>query len=217
MEMLEKYKSQIKAIFRPLTDKVKQRVLGNNNENLDLLIDTFSGLDPTQRSLVLGGVSGVVGLSVILAMFLYVFQVNSLRDELEQSFQAFRELKEKSVEYKNVENELSQVVDFVNRKTSNTKFKPFFEKKAQAIGVTLGNLSDKVMNLDPNSPLADKIQEVNISIRLNKVSLPRLMKFLIEIERSDKVLRVKNLKVRELFGTKEYFDANVVFRGYAVL
>jgi hypothetical protein len=205
--------SEINQVF----SRIRKQILGSNNEKLDLLMDTFSALEPEKKSMVLvGGVASVLVL-VVFVVILYGTQVSSLQSDLDDSFQSLKDLKELSVEYKQAENSINSIFSLVERKTRNLKYKPFFEKKAQEVGVSLENLDDKILNLPPENPLSERLNEVNVSFRLSKVSLPRLVKFLIEVERSDKFLRVRDLKIRERFGTKEYFDASVVFRGYGMM
>ena len=53
-------------------------------------------------------------------------------------------------------------------------------------------------------------------MRLPNISIPRLLGFLVEVEKSNKYLRVQDLQIRGRYGTKLYFDSQVKVRGYDV-
>jgi len=46
------------------------------------------------------------------------------------------------------------------------------------------------------------------------ISIPRLLSFLVEVEKSNKYLRVQDLQIRARYGTKLYFDSQAKVRGY---
>jgi len=94
--------------------------------------------------------------------------------------------------------------------------KPFFEKIANEQGVALEGLTDQKGALPADNALSEKMQEVRVDMRLPNISIPRLMTFLVEVEKSNKYLRLQDLQVRGRYGTKLYFDAQAKVRGYDV-
>ena len=94
--------------------------------------------------------------------------------------------------------------------------KPFFESKANSIGVTITDLRDKKAPMSPDSPLSSYFSQTIVEFKLPKVSLPRLMKFLSEVERSNKNLSIENLQIRTRYGDRLYFEATAKVVGYKV-
>ena len=78
-------------------------------------------------------------------------------------------------------------------------------------------MTEKKIPLASDNPLSDKVQEVHVDLRLGNISVPRLLNFLVDIEKSNKYLRVIDLKIGARYGTRLFFDANVKIRGYSVL
>ena len=70
--------------------------------------------------------------------------------------------------------------------------------------------------LPVDNPLSEKAQEVKVEMRMPNISIPRLMSFLVEVEKSNKYLKVQDLQIRGRYGTKLYFDGQAKVRGYDV-
>jgi hypothetical protein len=94
--------------------------------------------------------------------------------------------------------------------------KPFFEKIANDLGVTIEGISDQKVPLAAENPLSDKLQEIRVEMRLPNISIPRLLNFVVEIEKSGKYLKVQDLQIRARYGTKLFFDGQIKVRGYDV-
>ena len=56
--------------------------------------------------------------------------------------------------------------------------------------------------------------ELNIQIKIPKMSIPRMLEFLSAVEQSNNLLRVQDLKITGEYGNRLYFDVNAVVRGY---
>jgi hypothetical protein len=165
---------------------------------------------------VLAGAVAGIGVLIFSAVVLYFTQVNALMVEMNDSFSAIHELQSMRADYKIEDERFKKTIDIVRRKTGAIKFKPFFEKKAKEIGVTLENLSDKQLNMSSENPLSERVKEVQVKFSMSKVSIPRMLNFLIEVEKSNNLLRVQDLNIKARYGTRHFFDSNIVFRGYKV-
>ena len=110
-----------------------------------------------------------------------------------------------------------QLYDMVSRKANNLRMKPFFEKMANNLGLTILGLNEQRMDLPADNPLSTKMAEVVVDMRLQNISIPRLLAFLIEVEKSGNYIRVRDLQINERYGTKLYFDAQLKMRGYEIL
>ena len=195
--------------------QVRRRLLGANNERLDFLMDSFYKLTPSQRSGVVAGLIGLIALFVLGATLLYFSQVSRLKEDLANSFAALHELQDLKSAYELENQNFDKLVDVVGRKTSQVRMKPFFEKIANDLGVTIEGLQEQQTQFPTESPLSDKMQEVLVDMRFPNISVPRLMNFLVEIEKSNKYMRVRDLQVRGRYGTKLFFDAQAKIRGYS--
>jgi hypothetical protein len=214
MSALATFSDRFKGQFSGQLNVIRRRLFGANNEKLDFFMDSFYKLSPNQRSGVLAGVVGVIGLFVLGAVGLYFTQVNRLKNELSGSFAALHELQSLRASYEQENKNYEKLVNTIDAKTKTVSLKPFFEKVANDLGVTLEGLNDSKGPLPSDNPLADKVQEVKVEMRMPNISIPRLMSFLVEVEKSNKYLRVQDLQIRGRYGTKLYFDAQAKVRGY---
>lgn len=216
MSALAAFSDRFKGQLQGGLNQIRKRLFGANNEKLDFFMDSFYKLSPNQRTGVLAGFVGVVALFVLGAIGLYFAQVNQLKNDLNGSFAALHELQSMKASYEQENRNFEKLVDTIDKKTRQLSLKPFFEKTANDLGVTIEGLNDQKAPLAADNPLAEKVQEVRVEMRLPNISIPRLMSFLVEIEKSNKYLRVQDLQIRGRYGTKLYFDGQVKVRGYDV-
>ncbi len=207
---------QLKGNINSAVVTVRRQVLGANNERLDFFMDSFYKLSPEQRMGVLAGVVGVIALFVFSALMLYFAQVTRLRTDLNDGFAALHELKQLRVAYEVENKNYEKLVETVQRRAKQMSLKPFFEKIANDLGVTIEGISDQKVPLAAENPLSDKLQEIRVEMRLPNISIPRLLNFVVEIEKSGKYLKVQDLQIRARYGTKLFFDGQIKVRGYDV-
>ncbi len=195
---------------------VRVRLFGANNEKLDFLMDSFYKLSPPQRTGVLGGFVVLVGTFVLSAIGLYFTQVGALKQDLSNSFAALHELQSLKAQFDQETKNYDKLIDTIDKKTKGQALKPFFEKIAQDLGITIEGLNDQKVPLPADNPLAEKVQEVKVEMRYPNISVPRLLNYLVEVEKANKYLRVQDLQIRGRYGTKLFFDAQAKIRGYGV-
>ena len=196
---------------------VRVRVMGANNERLDFLMDSFYKLNPPQRTAALTGLIGAVGFFVFGAVILYFSQVGRLRSELNESFDAVHEMQSLKAEFQAEQKRYDKLTEQIARKTGDLRPKPFFEKIANEQGVQIeGGLTETRVPLPADNPLSEKMQEVRVEMRLNNISIPRLLNFLVEVEKANNFVRIQDLEVRARFGTRLYFDSKLKARAYSV-
>lgn len=208
--------SQITALLQSPLDLIKRRLFGTNNERLDFLMDSFYKLDPKQQK---GAVLALFGLLMVLVMIIfaiYFSRMSALEQELNTGLEALRDLREKAQVYKSEKARMDWLAQNISGKTSNFKAKPFFEKKANELGVTLDSLRSDELEIPPGSLLSERFKEIEVTFRTPKISLPRLLNFLSEIEKAGQTLTVRNLKIRARYGDRLYFDAEARVVGYKV-
>ena len=214
MSVVATFADRLKGQIQVNLKVAQKRLFGVNNEKLDFLMDSFYKLSSNQRPAALAGSIGVVFLLVVMVFGLYFSLVSHLKNDLSSSFAALHELQSKKAMYEQENRNFEKLVDMVERKTKQVSLKPFFEKIANEQGVTIEGLSDSKSPLPADNPLAERFQEVRVEMRMPNISIPRLLSFLVEVEKSNKYLRVQDLQIRARYGTKLYFDSQAKVRGY---
>jgi hypothetical protein len=111
---------------------------------------------------------------------------------------------------------LGAVVASVDRNSRSFRPKVYFEEVANKGGVTIEALQADDAVIPEDNPLAEEFSNVNIEFRLPKVSIPRMLKFLGEVEKSDQTLFLSNLVIRGRYGDKLYFDTQAKVTGLKV-
>lgn len=214
--MFTKIKDRLSSQLQGLTKVVRSKIFGANNERLDLLMDSFYGLSDQQRMgvFIASGLGGLVLVAAIL--FGYFSRVEALDSELSASFNAIHDLRRQKNIYEQENRRYRQMIRMVSQKTRDLRIKPFFEEKAQKIGVSLQDLNDQTTPMPAENYMSNDAQYVNVDLRLPKISIPRLMNFIVDVEKSNNFLSVQDLQIRGRYGTKLYFDAQAKFKGYSL-
>lgn len=214
MGFLDNILDRVRKTFYSAIKLVRSKIFGSNNERLDFIMDSFNKLPPQQQSAVLVGVGGVIFIFVVAVALLYVSRVNALSRELDESFSAYHELKNLKAEFQIEDKRFEKLLSSIDKKTRNVKYKPFFEKITKDLNLQMEGLSEEKLPLAVDNPLSEKVKEVKVTMRFPEISLPKLLNFLVEVEKSGKLLRIWDLQIRSRYGTKLFFTAEVEIRGY---
>jgi hypothetical protein len=78
------------------------------------------------------------------------------------------------------------------------------------------DLMEKEVEFDSTNPLSESLKEVRIDLRVPQISISRLLNFITDVEKSERYIRLQDLKITGQYGNKLYFDTSLVFRGYAI-
>lgn len=214
MSSINNIQDQVLSAVTRAGDQVKRQVLGPNNERLDFVMDSFYKLSPSQQSSVLAGVLGGVVLIVIGFFGLYFAQVSALEASLDDSFAALREMRVLSQKYDYEKSRFQELENVINRSGRGFRPKPFFESKANQAGIAITDLRSGDADIPVDSLLSESFKYTTVEFRLPKVSVPRLLKFFSEIEKSGKNLSVDNLVIRSRYGDRLYFEVSAKIIGY---
>ncbi|MBP6218113.1 MAG: hypothetical protein KA436_05970 [Oligoflexales bacterium] len=199
-----------------LTKGIKSKILGHNNERLDFLLDSFYKLSAAQRNASIGVGVGVLTLFVLASVSLYFSRVSALEKGLSDSFLALKELRRYKVEQQLEDKRFKKLLVTIKRKTQDLNLKPFFEKLSHDKSIPLKDISEKTVLLNSSNPFSEKVKEVQVDMRLPNISIPKLLDFIIEIEKSGHYLRVQELKITGIYGNKHFFDTSLLLRSYSV-
>ena len=213
MAQFDSIMAQVRGQWDQIQKQVQARLFGTNNERLDLVMDTFNRLNQQQRTMALSGIGGGIFLLIAMAVGLYLSGVHSLQQDLEESFSSLQEFDTKKKDFQQEDAKYSQLIEMMGKQNTVAK-KPLLEKVSKDVGVDLEGLSESKVALPADNPLAKKVQEAKLDMRLSNISIPKLLNFLVEVEKSSNLLRVRDLTVRGRYGTRLYFDSQVVVRGY---
>lgn len=213
MSQFENIISQVRAQWDQVQRQVQARLFGANNERLDLVMDTFNRLNQQQRTMALTGIGAGIFLLIAMAVGLYLGGVHSLQQDLEESFAALQEFDTRKKDFQAEDAKYSQLIEMMSKQNTVAK-KPLLEKVSKDVGVELEGLSESKVALPNDNPLSKKVQEAKLDMRLSNISIPKLLNFLVEVEKSSNLLRVRDLTVRGRYGTRLYFDSQIVVRGY---
>ena len=215
MSALEDIKDKLSNQWSAVSLEIRKRILGANNEHLDLMVDSFYKLEPPQRNAVIVG--GVAGLVFIVFGFLalYFAQIASLNRELNKRFDALYEIRELKDQYQRENSRFQGLVDALQGSAGAVRIKPFFEKIANEQGVQIEGLNETKVPLSGDNALSERFQEVRVEMRLNNISIPRLLNFMLEVEKGGGFIRIQDLQIRSRYGTKLFFDAQIKARGLA--
>ena len=216
MSTLSNVNDQIVSGITRVADLVKRRLLGSNNERLDFIMDSFYKLSPTHQSAVIvGGFGGVVVLVISLFGF-YFAQLAALESRLDRSFEALQEMRTLSQRYDLEDRRFKELIQIVNRGGRGFRPKPFFESKANQVGIAITDLRSGESEISPDSPLSLNFKHITVDFKLPKVSIPRLLKFMTEVEKSGKNMNLHNLTIRTRYGDRLYFETSAKVIGYKV-
>lgn len=209
MEFLDK----IKDALRPTMDSVRRAILGPNNERIDFIMDSFYKLSSKQQ---IGALIALgIGVLVIIGgvFVIYLSRINALETELDVGYKTIQNLRVLAVEFNNEKKRFDWLKNNVSKNTSTLRPKPFFERTSKNVGISLNQLRTQETPLPPDNLLSSDFTQLQVDFGIPKVSLPRLLKFLGEVEKSNHHLYVKNLEIKSRFEDKLYFDSQAKILG----
>jgi hypothetical protein len=214
MSALQNVRDSIQSLVARGVDRVRRSLFGANNERIDFLMDSFYKLSPEHQTGVLAGVVGMLLVFVLGAFTIYYTRINALEDELNASFDALTEVRSLSSTYEQELKRYQELKSAVSRSAAEFKPKPFFESKANQVGVQIADLRSQDTEIPAESPLAADFRYTQVEFKLPKVSLPRLLKFMEEVEKSGGSLNVHSLQIRTRYGDRLFFETSAKVIAY---
>lgn len=214
MSALNNIGDQVWSFASTYVDAVRRRLLGANNERLDFLMDSFYKLSPSHQSGVVAVVFTVVFFLVLGFFAFYISRINALENSLNHSFEALQELRYLTRQYEYEEGRYRDLTNLIRSSSRGFRPKPFFESKANQVSISMTDLRSSESDIPPDSPLSQDFRYVTVDFRLPKVSIPKTLRFLGEIEKSGKSLNIHNLTIRARYGDRLYFETSAKVVGY---
>ncbi len=161
------------------------------NELMSRLEDFWQGLAPRERILV-GGAGAALGVSLIA--FAVVMPVLGLADDAAQRVETAENqivaMQRLQREHSEIEARLRRVEDRIRNQQGRRNINTVLETLARQSQVA-------IKSMDPRQASSDeRYQETKVEVKLEKVSLEQAVKYLHNIEVSDRQLSVKSLRVK---------------------
>jgi hypothetical protein len=212
--MIQRLVEDAKSRYTFFVDWLRKKVFGVNNEKLDFVVDSFSSLDQKQKQWVIFGAIGLGVFLTALVFGIYFSRLNALDRDLDRAMAALVDLRRMKTLYHEYDNQFFGIVKAVEDASQSVRMKPFFEEKAKTIGINMQGLQDQAEDLPSEDLLSTKLRYQRVDMRLPETSIPRLLNFILEIERAGHFIFLEDLQIRGRFGTKLFFDMSARFRGY---
>lgn len=212
--MFDSLRSSINETVSSLSSVLSAKIFGKNNERLDFVLDSFYKLPPEKRTGVLTGVFVLLGFLVVGIFALYFSRVNTLDHSLNDSAIALGEFRAHQIESQDASSDLERLKERIKSKMKSFSIKPFFEKISDENSVEIRTTKVKPSETVDLGELSSLMKEQDVEIVISKISIPKLLKFISAIEKKQKYIRVKDLRIRDLSGNKLYFEAQIFFRAF---
>ncbi len=228
MSAISDVKDQFQSLVSRVIFQVRRSLFGMNNERIDFLMDSFYKLSPQQQTGMLAGVAGSLLVFVLGAFTIYFSRINALEDELNTSFDALQEVRTLSANYEQELKRYQELKGLISTSSGNFKPKAYFEGISNKVGVQLQDLRSQDAEISADSPLATDFRYSTIEFRLPKVSLPRLLKFIEEVEKgkpdmkegeammANPNLNFHSLQIRTRYGDRLFFETTARVVAYKV-
>ena len=126
-------------------------------------------------------------------------KLQQLSGELTQQEQLYRQL----------------VRDISAQTRSLNNLKSHFERLSRNEGISLRELKEKSAPLPDSNVLSESFTQTNVMVLIDNISLPKLLKYITQIEKSGRNLSIHGLKIRSRYETKLYFDSEISVKGYS--
>jgi len=209
-------KHKIKEAILTTLSLIQEKTLGKNNERLDFVLDSFYKLESNKRTAVLATLSAVL-LSLFLGVFaLYYSRVDSLNNALNNHTVYLSEVKKLLLKKKVADSEFDSLESQIKSDLNRFSLKPFIEKASKQSQVNIRSLNVRdASNPEDIGKLSDMLQEKHIDIKVQRVSLARLLKFIELIEKPRKYIKVSSLKIVSI--DKLYFNLELSLRAFQTI
>jgi len=177
-----------------------------------MLRERWAGLAARERLVVAGG-TVVAAVSLI-----FVFIVDPMLERRElldrqilRKQRAVLELTALGSDYAAARSRLARINQRIEEGGGEFSLLPFLEDAAAAAEVR-----DRIVSMQPQpTQPAQGYQETAVELRLDAVSLPRLLSLLVALETSPHLVQVKRLQLKPRFDASHLLDATLLVSTYA--
>lgn len=167
----------------------------------------LTALTPRER-LFLGAGGGALALFVVLVSALAFSRAIHKREEIiEERTTYMQQIGALSKNFRAQESERQELERRLQGQ--NVRLFSYMEELARRKSVTIGDMADRGVTGGD-----DKIKETSVEVNMPRISLAKLAEFLNEIEKGPSIIKVKKLRVRGRYDTKEELDVSLTVATY---
>lgn len=199
--MIERVKQLFRRLLAPLDDRIRP-LRARFDQTRERIADQWSRLSERDQQLVtILGTGGTV-LLVGLMVFLAAGHLSKLRSDIDKRAKVLDEIRDMRAEFQ-ASNEKLRSLEA--RLGSAPPPRSFLEEKAREtnVGSNIESMEDR------GSPPNDLFRTQLIEVRLKKVSLANVTRYLHKIESSGAGMSVRSLDLTPNFQDSKYLDARI--------
>jgi type II secretory pathway component PulM len=169
----------------------------------------FQSLSPRERMLI-GAAGGALAFFIgTVAVVGTTRAIRSRETSIEEKEKLLAEVVKLSATFRQAEAERAAIEGRL--KGPGIRLFSYMEDSARKLNVEIGAMNDRgTTQKDKNDPLQESVVEVN----LPRINVEKLARFLDDIERHQRVVKVKKLRLRRRGDDKEMLDVSVTVATY---
>jgi general secretion pathway protein M len=171
----------------------------------------LNGLSRRERRLLGAGIFAVALFATTLVVVGTTRAISSRGARIEDKLKQLEQIVQLSAGFRQAEAERSAIEGRL--KGPPLRLFSYMEDQAKKLNVEIGAMNDRgTSQPDKNDPLTESVVEVN----LPRINVEKLARFLDDIERNQKVVKVKKLRLRRRGDDKEMLDVSVTVATYQI-
>jgi type II secretory pathway component PulM len=159
---------------------------------------------PRERRLVLMAGGGVLLFVVLVTWISFAAAIRRAEASLEEKRTDFEKISRLAAGY-NAQEQERQLLE-ARLRQSPPALMSFVDATARSGGVDIGGMSDRGVVAGGQN---GRPRETSVEVNLGKVPLDKLVKLLTDIERSPGVVRVRRLRLRKSYESKDMLDVSL--------
>jgi type II secretory pathway component PulM len=159
---------------------------------------------PRERRLVLMAGGGVLLFVVLVTWISFAAAIRRAEASLEEKRTDFEKISRLAAGY-NAQEQERQLLE-ARLRQSSPALMSFVDATARSGGVDIGGMSDRGVVAGGQN---GRPRETSVEVNLGKVPLDKLVKLLTDIERSPGVVRVRRLRLRKSYESKDMLDVSL--------
>lgn len=139
-------------------------------------------------------------------------KIKSLDKAIERREAELKELRRLQSEYLRLLQKTERVRSILEKRKESFTLFSYLESVAERSGV-----KDRIKYMKPfASTISDEVAEALIEMKLSKVKIEPLIKFLFSLENSGQLIRIKKIRIRPRYTEPELLDVTLVVYTYVL-
>jgi hypothetical protein len=205
------------TLFNRVSDEIKKFIFGPNNENLDEILDRFYSIRQERRARLISYIISTYVILLLCMVTAYLYGLHRLQTKLDSSVEYLNELASIYNEYISTETSYMSIMKSLQTSSHGTsELAQVLAQKAQELGVDIQDIPPNLpaIDLPSSSPLSKSLRMARIDVKLNSVSIKKMMDYINAIQTMPQKFKVSSLEIKQMTDTKLYFNVNMIAEGY---